>query len=118
MKCNTAVSYSTGHGQPTHQHEHDAESDRGTARQTVHLPHTTGHEVGMGLPRRRGLCAKDTRSVCQGHEVCVPRTRGLCAKDTRSVTLCVFFMCPQQGFMQDQIVASDTRFGGHMDVNC
>ena len=23
-----------------------------------------------------------------------------------------------QGFMQDQIIASHTRFGGHMDVNC
>ena len=24
----------------------------------------------------------------------------------------------QQGFMQDQIIASDTCFSGHMDVNC
>ena len=23
-----------------------------------------------------------------------------------------------QGFMQDQIIASHTCFGGHMDVNC
>ena len=24
----------------------------------------------------------------------------------------------RQGFMQDKIIASHTRFGGHMDVNC
>ena len=24
----------------------------------------------------------------------------------------------QQSFMQDQIIASHTRFGGHIDVNC
>ena len=26
--------------------------------------------------------------------------------------------CPRQGFMQDQIIASHTCFGGHVDVNC
>ena len=27
-------------------------------------------------------------------------------------------ICYGQAFMQDQIIASHTCFGGHMDVNC
>ena len=34
---------------------------------------------------------------------------GLCHKEGN---------CSQQGFMQDKIIASHTRFGEHMDVNC
>ena len=28
------------------------------------------------------------------------------------------FNITEQGFMQNQIIASHTWFGGHMDVNC
>ena len=42
-----------------------------------------------------------------------------------SCIICVLhYMCPalyvsiKQGFMQDNIIASHTCFGGHMDVNC
>ena len=30
----------------------------------------------------------------------------------------LFTPTPGQGFIQDQIIASHTCFGGHMDVNC
>ena len=31
---------------------------------------------------------------------------------------CIFYHVSNQGFMQDQIIASHTCFGGQMDVNC
>ena len=34
-----------GHGEPSDQHGHYAEGDRGTTNKTVHLPHAAGHEV-------------------------------------------------------------------------
>ena len=35
-----------------------------------------------------------------------------------NVVTYVFVVNFRQGFMQDQIIASHTCFGGHMDVNC
>ena len=46
---------------------------------------------------------------------------GLSASILRQVRLhagSVSPVCVTQGFMQEQIIASDTCFGGHVDVNC